>query len=77
MQPFGILDFLKAFLPKDTPENASVFTQTGESAGNMAEKDSSPPPSPLPAEPTISPNSAAYQAFLDRHEKAAKKVRKN
>ena len=72
MQPFGILNFLKAFLPPSEGENPSTFSTPAE--GNLPSEQAVTPPPAVSEEPTGGAH--AYQAFLDRHEARARKVRK-
>ena len=72
MQPFGLLNFLKMALPTNEEGNSpSTTAETEETSGEKAENSS-------PTTSTFSSSSAqdAYCAFVDRHEKTAKKTRK-
>ena len=76
MQPFGILDFLKVFLPKNSPENESVLSPTDTESFSNQKEDTISSATPTPVQAPPQPNHTAYQAFLDRHEQTAKKLRK-
>ena len=69
MQPFGLLNFLKLALQPSDPKNPPSATATAE---ETTEENATNTPSQAPP----SPAQDAYHAFVDKHERTAKKIRK-
>ncbi|MBQ9118059.1 MAG: hypothetical protein IJY11_02535 [Clostridia bacterium] len=67
MQPFGLLNFLKLALQPNEGETTPSTTAPDEP---LSQNESSPTPSPS------SPNITAYQDFIDKHERTAKRLKK-
>lgn len=72
MQPFGLLNFLKEALQPVEGETPPSTTANIEVAEGNQEANTPTSPSSL----DNSTGNAAYQAFLDRHEQTARKLRK-